>query len=1182
MWSYVRERGGNKLIRRILIANNGMAATKTIMSIRSWAYKTFGDEHAVQFVAMASPEDIAANSEFIRRADEFVQIPSGSSANNYANLQLIVDLCLSQNVDAIMVGWGHASDNPKLGDLLQERMNAAGREITFIGPTSPVMRVLGDKIGSNLLAQSADVSTMPWNGDGLTANLDENGNISAEQFDAACIHSEDEAVEAAERIGYPVMLKASEGRGGKGLRKALDEAELRAAYPQVLGEVPGSPVCLVKLCVAARQLEVQVVGDMHGNVIALGGRDCSTQCRFQKIFEESPPIIAPDDKFEEMMRAAVRLCKKIGYCSAGTVEYLYIPETKDYYFVELKPRLQVEHPVTEGITGVSLPATQLHVAMGIPLNNIPEVRTFYGEDAKAIGDINLDYFKPSSEYRKHVIAARITAENPDDGFKPTSGKIESINFQSDTQVWGYFSVVAGGAVDKFADSQFGHLFATADTREEARKALVLALKELFIMGEIRTTVEYLGELLEMDAFKENTIDTAWLDGLIASKPVGVAVINAGVHRGYKQEVRDVKQVQEAVHGNFKESLEKGQLSTLPLGKLQGPTSARASVEHWLARFEPALHAGNSAETALLFSERGFWRDMVSFTWSIVTFEGREQIANAVASTSSVTSPRNWRIVGDVEWNGFSVRCWLSFETSAGIGRAHICLDSKGRAYTLLTTLSELRGHPPATGRNRPLGTQHGIVAGRKYWHEQRKEALESKDPYVLIIGGGQNGLALGAHLEVLGVPYLIIEAGEAPGHSWRSRYPSLCLHDPVWRDHFPYIPFPESWPVFTPRNKMADWMEGYAKAMDLRVWNSSRVKHARQRKGGGWEIEVERQGEREEQERVILQSQHLVFATGLSGYPQQPSFEGAESFEGLQFHSTAYPGAGDGRFRGKRVVVIGSNVSAHNICQDLWEHGAGEVTMVQRSPSYVVSTSTYLKHFYGPFYSEDAIARGVTHEHADQLLDVTPMRLQDTQWKRGTKVMREQDAQLHERLERVGFKLDFGPDGTGQYGKYAREAGGYYIDVGCSELIADGKVALRSDVRVARLERDAVVLSALGGGEEERLAADVLVCATGFSSMTKFVADIIGDAAASKVGTVWGYGSGTRRDPGPWEGELRNMWKPTAVDGLWFQAGNFAESRHYSRFLALQLQARWFGLPTPVYDTCPRAMPDDEFDMEMV
>ena len=613
------------------------------------------------------------------------------------------------------------------------------------------------------------------------------------------------------------------------------------------------------------------------------------------------------------------------------------------------------------------------------------------------------------------------------------------------------------------------------------------------------------------------------------------------------------------------------------------TSARASVEHWLARFEPALHAGNAAESALLFSERGFWRDMVSFTWSIATFEGREQISRAFASTSCASSPRNWRIVGDVECSstGDSMAdCWLSFETSAGLGRAHLRLDGEGRASTLLTTLSELHGHPPATGRNRALGAQHGVVAGRKYWHEQRREALESKEPYVLIVGGGQGGLALGARLELLGVPYLIIEAGEAPGHSWRSRYPSLCLHDPVWYDHMPYIPFPESWPVFTPRDKMAEWLEGYAKTMDLRVWNSSRVNNARQRADGGWELEVERQverqgerqGEKAEPERILLEPQHLVFATGMSGYPQQPLFEGAESFEGVQLHSTAYPGAADGRFIGKRVVVIGSNTSAHDICQDLWEQGAGEVTMVQRSPSLVVSTSAVLEHGLGPLYSEDAIARGVTHEQADLLATTLPIRLQEPRWKEGTKRMRALDAQLHQRLERVGFRLDFGPDATGVFGKSLREGGGFYIDVGCSDLIADGKVALRSGVRVARLDRDAVVLSALGDGGEERLAADVLVYATGFSSMHKFVADIVGEAAASQVGTVWGYGSGARKDPGPWDGELRNMWKPTAVDGLWFQGGNLAQSRHYSRFLALQLQARWLGLQTPVYDPNARAL----------
>ena len=206
------------------------------------------------------------------------------------------------------------------------------------------------------------------------------------------------------------------------------------------------------------------------------------------------------------------------------------------------------------------------------------MRTFYGEDKSAIGEIDLDYFKPHSKYPRHCIAARITAENPDEGFKPTSGKIERIVFQSNQKVWGYFSVIADGGVHEFADSQFGHLFASGPTREVARKNLVIALKELFIMGDIRTTVEYLGELLETPEFKDNTIDTAWLDGLIASKSVGVeaepqaAVINAAVYRGYYM-------VQEAISA-FKESLEKGQLSVLPLRDIQEiPVEITYQVRH---------------------------------------------------------------------------------------------------------------------------------------------------------------------------------------------------------------------------------------------------------------------------------------------------------------------------------------------------------------------------------------------------------------------------------------------------------------------------------------------------------------------------------------------------------------------------------------------------------------------------
>lgn len=562
MADYVKSRGGDRPIRKILIANNGMAATKSILSMRQWAYMELGDEKAIQFVAMATPEDLKANAEYIRLADSFVEVPAGKNLNNYANVDVITSIAKEQGVDAVWPGWGHASENPKLPSTLDSM------GIKFIGPTGPVMSVLGDKIAANILAQTAEVPSIPWSGsyggpdDGpLQAELNDEGTIPDVIFEQATCRDVEEAVIAANKIGYEngIMIKASEGGGGKGIRFVDNEDDLRNAYIQVQNEVIGSPIFLMQLCKNARHLEVQIVGDQHGNAVALNGRDCSTQRRFQKIFEEGPPIIAPRETFREMEKAAQRLTQSIGYQGAGTVEYLFNADTGKFFFLELNPRLQVEHPVTEGVTEVNLPATQLQVAMGIPLNKIPQIRRFYGKE-DIYGDDEIDFLE--EDYKKidtHIIAARITAENPDEGFKPTSGSIERIKFQSTSDVWGYFSVGANGGIHEFADSQFGHLFAKGETREQARKSLVLALKEIEVRGEIRTTVEYLVQLLETDEFKENTIDTSWLDGIIREKSVYVeqpphlVVASAAILRAHEH----VKTQSEEV----KESFRKGQVST---------------------------------------------------------------------------------------------------------------------------------------------------------------------------------------------------------------------------------------------------------------------------------------------------------------------------------------------------------------------------------------------------------------------------------------------------------------------------------------------------------------------------------------------------------------------------------------------------------------------------------------------
>jgi len=574
---YVEARGGNRPIRKVLIANNGMAATKSIMSMRQWAYMEFGDEKAIQFVAMATPEDLKANAEFIRLADSFVEVPGGKNLNNYANVDVITKIAQEQGVDAVWPGWGHASENPKLPNTL----NALG--IKFIGPTGPVMSVLGDKIAANILAQTAKVPSIPWSGsfggpdDGpLEANLNAEGTIPDEIFEKGTARTVEEAIEAARRIGYDngIMIKASEGGGGKGIRFVDNEEDLAAAFETVKSEVVGSPIFIMQLCKNARHIEVQIVGDQHGNAVALNGRDCSTQRRFQKIFEEGPPSIVPKETFHEMELAAQRLTQNIGYQGAGTVEYLFNADTNEYYFLELNPRLQVEHPVTEGITGANLPATQLQVAMGIPLYNIPEIRMLYGrEDPYGVDPI--DFLE--ERYRDmdtHVIAARITAENPDEGFKPTSGSIERIKFQSKPNCWGYFSVGANGGIHEFADSQFGHLFAKGPDRESARKNLVLALKEMEVRGDIRNSVEYLVKLLETDDFKANNIDTSWLDGIIKEKSVTVdvpdhdVVLGAAVFKAFEH----VKSATEEV----KESFRKGQTST---GDIPGINSFSIEVAY---------------------------------------------------------------------------------------------------------------------------------------------------------------------------------------------------------------------------------------------------------------------------------------------------------------------------------------------------------------------------------------------------------------------------------------------------------------------------------------------------------------------------------------------------------------------------------------------------------------------------
>jgi putative flavoprotein involved in K+ transport len=592
-------------------------------------------------------------------------------------------------------------------------------------------------------------------------------------------------------------------------------------------------------------------------------------------------------------------------------------------------------------------------------------------------------------------------------------------------------------------------------------------------------------------------------------------------------------------------------SNAPAAEVVG-SSATNQVEAWLREFAAALDRCDIQALKELFAPECHWRDLVAFTWNIKTMEGRESIGKMVGTVLDGVKPRNWVLQGDTSESDGVVEAWLKFETEAAHCVAHVRLRNKS-CWTLLTAAEELKGYGELRGPTREMGAPHGSAKERASCDEPplKKIRKAQAEPYVVIIGGSQSGIVLGARLKRLGVPTIILEKSARAGDHWRNRYEALHLHDPVWATHLPYIPFPDHWPIYPNKDDLADWLEMYVHVMKLDYWTGSTCTSAVWDKlDKEWTVEVNCKGD-----QVVLKPKHIVLATGVYGLPNIPKFPGMSDFGGDLMHSSKYNDAA--AYDGKRVVVIGSNTSAHDICANLWEHGA-EVTMVQRSSTCVVGRQT-LREILCADYSEEALARGLTCDKADMKFASLPFRVMTDTMKSVCLKMRERDSELLRGLERAGFRLDFGEDDSGNFMKYIRHGTGYYFNCGASELIVDGSVKLVRGA-VARISDAGVVMES--GAE---LPADAIMLATGYGPMNDHVAQFLGKAVAEKLGKVWGIGSGVRGDPGPWEGELRNMWKPTRQEGLWVHGGNLQQNRIYSKCLALQLKARQVGLPTPVF-----------------
>ncbi len=402
-----------------------------------------------------------------------------------------------------------------------------------------------------------------------------------------------------------------------------------------------------------------------------------------------------------------------------------------------------------------------------------------------------------------------------------------------------------------------------------------------------------------------------------------------------------------------------------LNQLDSPTE---QVSDWLLRFGTALQGQDWSALAELFGDECYWRDLVSFTWNITTMEGRGEIQAALAATVSDVQPGSWQIEGEASDEEGTIAGWFTFETAVSRGKGYLRLRD-GRCWTLLTTMTELSGFEEQRGRTRLLGVQQGVVKNRKTWLERKvqeeAELGDTTQPYCVIIGGGQGGIALAARLKRLEVPTIIIEKNQRPGDSWRKRYRSLCLHDPVWYDHLPYIPFPDHWPVFSPKDKIGDWLEMYVTVMELNYWHSTECLSARYNdETQDWTVTVDRAGK-----PFVLRPRQLVLATGMSGMPHLPEFPGEETFCGTIRHSSQFDGLGD--YSGKKCVVLGSNNSAHDICAALWEQDA-DVTMIQRSSTHVARSDSLMELALGSLYSESAVESGITTDMADLLFASIP------------------------------------------------------------------------------------------------------------------------------------------------------------------------------------------------------------------
>ena len=573
-----------------------------------------------------------------------------------------------------------------------------------------------------------------------------------------------------------------------------------------------------------------------------------------------------------------------------------------------------------------------------------------------------------------------------------------------------------------------------------------------------------------------------------------------------------------------------------------------AADNWLAQFEEALAKSDDGGLRTLFHPDSYWRDVLALSWNIQTVNGADGILKGLKPHAPTAVPTGFAVDPDraaprkvMRAGTNAIEAIFKFETKVGRGSGILRLipdaadGNRLKAWTLLTELGELKGFEEQLGVARPRGNAYSRDFRGPNWLDLRKASAgyAEHDPTVLVIGGGQSGLSIAARLKQLNVDTLIVDREKRIGDNWRKRYHALTLHNQVQVNHLPYMHFPPNWPTYIPKDKLANWFEAYVESMELNFWTETEFE------GGSYD-------EKEQRWTVKLRSsdgskrtmhpRHVVLATGVSGIPSVPDIAGLKDFRGTVMHSSQYD---DGEnWKGKRAIVIGTGNSGHDIAQDLHSSGA-HVTLVQRSSTLVVSIEPSAQLVYAP-YNEGTL------EDNDLIATSMPLKLARKSHALTAEKSKALDKELLEGLTRVGFKLDFGEDNTGWQFKYLTRGGGYYFNVGCSDLIVKGEIALKQFADVEGFVAEGARMK-----DGETIAADLIVLATGYKRQEELVRLLFGDAVVERVGTIWGFGD---------EQELRNMYTRTGQPGLWFIAGGLAQCRIGSKHLALQIKAIEEGL----------------------